>query len=160
MTLNCSDDIKLEKSFKHIFLYGLFLILPKKITKTYLMLSILAFIYNIRNKQFDCYNLDTDKLKYMLHVTLNNEVLLLPSFTYHWFWNQSLLNETIFTNNEDITIGQLLQSETLMLHHLNSFSNKLIEKIPPVLKFKLNLYNKSNKLVFKHDIIRATVYNF
>ncbi len=150
----------INKDFRYWIMYFLFMTMPKNVVKTYIVMSLLAFIYSVKNKTFECNNLDTDKLKLLLKNTMNNEVLLLPAYTYHWMWDNSVLDEEVKFKEETFTVRQLLTDKEVMIQHLGGLADLLINHIPKSIRFKLGFTSVVTRNNFKHDLIRTIVYNY
>lgn len=147
--------------FKDLLLYSILLILPQRYSRSYLVLSFLAFVYRHKHKQFKCENIDVAKLNYLLDVSLNNDILLLPNY-YHWIWKNDLLNQQIEDRETKckLLVQDVLKNDKAVIHHLRQMADKLISDIPCVFKIKLWLYDTKNKTNLKNDLVYSLMYNF
>lgn len=149
-----------SKGFKHYLMCAAFLMLPQKVTKVYLVLALAAFIYHVRSKKFEYWNVNVGELQSLLNVSMNNEVLLLPSRTYHWIWNDSILDEKIKYLDEELSVRDILTDKQLMVHHLQGLSQKFLEKVPKALLYKLKMKEEQSRVLMRHDFARTIAYNF
>lgn len=171
---NCSDFELYEvlkkykvndNTFKESFLKKLlfqitFLFLPKRVLKIYLALSFLAFISSVKNKPFSIQYLNKEKISYILDITLNDDILIIPTFTFNWTWNKNILEETIIYHDKQFKLKDFILDDRLFVHHTHAIANIFTEKLPKIFKFKLNLKNKRIRTAFEHLLIKNAIHSF
>ena len=145
---------RLTISLCKTFTIGLFFVLPKRVTSTFVSLSILALIFNIRKNDLKETVVCEQRFKELISVSFTEDVLLLPQHTVNWFWSESFLNETVaIENDRPVTLKEAILDNTLLHKHLRPVIRKLTSNIPSLLKRKLNLNVPSEKIKFNHDVI-------
>lgn len=142
--------------YKNLTLF-VFFILPAKVSNIFISLSILSLIYNVRNIDIKEYPISTDKFKTLLNVSFNEEIMLLPQYTVHWFWKESFLDENIQLGNSNVTIREALQKDEFLYTHLRAITDHLINNIPSLLKYKLNLKDTKSRLIVKHNVMTLLI---
>lgn len=143
--------------YKNITLF-VFFILPSKVSNIFVSLSILSLIYNVRNIDIKEHPISTDKFKTLLNVSFNEEIMLLPQYTVHWFWKESFLEERIQLGTSNVTIREALQKDEFLFTYLRTVTDHLVNNIPSLLKYKLNLNDLKNRLVIKHNIMNLIIH--
>jgi len=136
----------------------LFIILPNKVSKIFVSLSIVSLICNVRNIDIKEFNIKYDKFKTLLNVTFNEEIMLLPNYTVSWFWEDSFLNSPIILKDRKYTIKEVLQNDNLLYSNLKTIIEVLLEHIPTPLKLKLHINNTNKNLEIKHNVINLISY--
>jgi len=145
---------RLTISLCKTFTIGLFFVLPKRVTSTFVSLSILALIFNIRKNDLKETVVCEQRFKELINVSFTEDVLLLPQHTVNWFWSESFLNETVaIENNNLFTLKEVILDDALLHKHLRVVTRKLINNIPSLLKRKLKLNSPSEKMKFRHDVV-------
>lgn len=142
--------------YKNLTLF-VFFILPAKVSNIFISLSILSLIYDVRNIDIKEYPISTDKFKTLLNVSFNEEIMLLPQYTVHWFWKESFLDENIQLGNSNVTIREALQKDEFLYTHLRAITDHLINNIPSLLKYKLNLKDTKSRLIVKHNVMTLLI---
>lgn len=142
--------------YKNLTLF-VFFILPAKVSNIFISLSILSLIYDVRNIDIKEYPISTDKFKTLLNVSFNEEIMLLPQYTVHWFWKESFLNENIRLGNSNVTIREALQKDEFLYTHLRAITDHLVNHIPSLLKYKLNLKDTKSRLIVKHNVMTLLI---
>lgn len=144
---------------KQIMLFSLF-ILPKKLTCIYVNLSILALIYHIKNKEFNCNTINTEKFKELLDLTLNEDILLLPNYTYNWIWSDSILHLHLHLADKEILLIDAIKDESIFHTYTKDIVNELLINLPKMFKIKLGLGKYVNDIVMKNKVMNSVIYNF
>lgn len=142
--------------YKNLTLF-VFFILPAKVSNIFISLSILSLIYDVRNIDIKEYPISTDKFKTLLNVSFNEEIMLLPQYTVHWFWKESFLDENIQLGNSNVTIREALQKDEFLYTHLRAITDHLVNHIPSILKYKLNLKDTKSRLIVKHNVMTLLI---
>lgn len=143
--------------YKNITLF-LFFILPSKVSNIFVSLSILALIHDVRHVGFKHNKISEDKFNNLLHISFNEEIMLLPSYTLHWFWKEDFLNHQITIDQRQLTLKEAIENDEILYKHLRYITDLLIENIPSILRFKLDLGCVKSKLTFKHNIMNLLMY--
>ena len=138
---------------------GLFLLLPAKVTKVFISLSILALVYEIKCINYKEKQLNAEKFKNLLDVSFNEDIMLLPSYTVHWFWKDKLLNKEIKVDGVTMLLKDLIFNDKLLFKHLRFVIDILLENIPDILKFKLNLSDTQERLAVRHNVMNLLIYS-
>lgn len=131
----------------------LFLILPVKVTKVFLELSIALLITNVRGEKTveRCFNVD--KFSLLLNTTYNKDILALPSYTLSWFWTDQCLGSVVHLQEGDFTLREALRDEKLLKHNLGTVANEILIKLPYLIKLKLHLADKKARLNVRHSLV-------
>ena len=137
---------------------GIFLFLPSKVANVFVSLSILSLIYNVRNIDLKKDYYTQDKFKKLLNVSVNEEIMLLPKYTLHWFWKEKLLDKTYTIGTEVLTLREALINDKVLFHHLRYIVDILLDSIPYMLKVKLNLKDFKENLIVKHNVITLLIH--
>ena len=137
---------------------ALFFILPVRVASVFVSLSILALIYELKNIDIKKKNFNEDKLNQLLKLSFSEEIMTLPSYTVHWFWNDKLLNKEIAIDGERMTLKDIIQNDNILYKNLRYVTDILLENIPKSLKFKLNLTETKDRLVVKHNVMNLLIY--
>lgn len=154
-----------EKTFKKSFLKQLmfefiFVMLPKKVLYTYLTLALSAFIYKVRNVSFNVKNINVKKISKLLKVTLNNDILLIPYFTYKWIWDESILEQEIIYHDIKFKLKDFLLDSHLFMYHSHAVINIFLNSLPFLYKLKLGFYREKNKIYTKNLFTKNLLYTF
>ncbi len=152
------SDYITNRIYKQITLF-LFFILPNIITKTFINLSILAVIYDIRNVTFSTDHLNTDKIRSLLQISVSEEILLLPGYTIHWFWNDSFLNTVTTVHGKDITLRELIINNELFFTHLRTIIDLFVANLPNLLKIKMGLMKARNRIEVKKNLMHIILHS-
>ena len=142
---------------KHLTL-ALFFILPMRVAATFVSLSILALIYDLKKIDVKRKNFNEDKLNQLLKISFSEEIMTLPSYTVHWFWNENILSKPLEIDNQTFTLRDVIRNDNLLYKNLRHVTDILLENIPKSLKFKLNLTEAKDRLVVKHNVMNLLMY--
>ena len=106
-------DCKLNSqklSFKNKLLRSLmifiFFTLPSKISKIFVTLNILAFIYYLNNRKLNMDNINKENMYKFFHTYISEDILLLPNFTYDWIFDEDFLYKEIYINKNKYHINK------------------------------------------------------
>lgn len=155
----CINTVSLlNKFYKHLTLF-LFFILPSKIANIFINLSIIAIIYDIRNITFNIEKINADKVHNLLKVTVSEEILLLPNYTIHWFWDENFLNTKTVINNQEYTLKEIIKDSTLFFGHLRLVIEMFIDHLPHSMKLKLGVTNTKKRIMVKHNLMNILIYS-
>ena len=144
---------RLARMFYKNLTMMLFLILPMRVTKVFLELSIALLVVDIRGEKAVDKCFDMDKFNRLLNISYNKDILALPSYTLSWFWSDSSLDSVVRLQEGDFTLREALRNNTLLHHNLGTISNAIISRLPYLIKLKLGLSKKRYRLSVKHDLV-------
>jgi len=147
----------LEKFYKYLTIL-IFFILPSRISYIFTSLSIVSIIFYLRGKSIDLDNIDKERIKEFLHITLKQEVILLPNYTLHWFWDKEFLEKQITIDGKKVTIKEAVKDDEIFNHHKQYIIELFVNYLPKLLKLKLHLNTKLEHIRFKNNIIRTILY--
>ena len=148
----------LSKFYKFLTLV-LFFIFPVRLALTFINLSILAIVYDVRNISFNKDKINTDKIHKLLKIAINEEILLFPNYTINWFWSEEFLNSKAETEQGVFTLRELISNPELCSKHLRLVVDMFIDHLPKSLKFKLGVQNIKNRIFIKHNIMTVLTYS-
>jgi len=157
LNLHADNNTMLNKFYKNLTLV-LFFILPSKIANIFINLSIVATIYHIRNLNFTSEQLDYTKIQKVLKVTINEEILLLPNYTIHWFWDENFLSTKVTIDQKDYALKEIIQDTPLFFSHMRLVIGLFLDHLPASLKFKLGVSKTHKRLEVKHNIMNLLIY--
>lgn len=158
-----TSDIKHTPSGIAVTLYkaitlAIFFILPKKVSRVFVSLSVLALIYQIRKVDFRTHHIDCDKFTKLLKISFNEEVMVLPNHTVNWFWKKELLDKPMVFGGQRMTLRQAILSDDVLFKHLRLITSVLLNNIHGVLKFKLGLRKTKERLAIRHNVVSLLIY--
>lgn len=142
-----------SRLLKHLTI-GLFLILPSRVSKIFISLSMLSLIYHLRNKTYEKNIVDDSKLRTLLNFSFDSEVMKLPSYTVHWFWSDSFLSDKIDIRGEIITIEKAITTDEIFRRNYKTIIDALLSNTPRGLYRKLGLSDNRNRLIYKQSLFR------
>lgn len=157
---NFNSEIFKETFLKKFLFEIIFLFLPVRILKIYITLSLIALFSNIKNIPFTINNLNKEKLSSLLKITFNEDILIIPGYTFVWLWKEDLLNEIIEINGQQFLFKDFILNDKLFLAHTHMVIDKIIDKLPRIFKFKLGLLNRKNYLHFRNSLTKNVIYSF
>lgn len=133
---------------------GLFYILPARVSKIFISLSMLSLIYHIRNTILDKTVVDDTKLRTLLHFSFDHELMKLPSYTVHWFWTDKFLNKKITIRGNEMSVAQAIADDETLHSNYKRIIDVLLSNTPRCLHKKLGLQDNMNRLVYKQSLFR------
>lgn len=133
---------------------GLFYILPSRVSKIFISLSMLSLIYHVRNTVVDKNLIDDSKLRDLLDFSFDYELMKLPEYTVHWFWSDSFLNEKINIRGDEISIAEAIVDSSILHSNYKRIIDALLSNVPKTLYRKLGLDSNQNRLVYKQSLLR------
>lgn len=142
----------LIRFYKSITLF-LFLLLPEKVTRTFLELSLVALITNTRGACTPEHCFDVEKLTQLLKNEAWLDLMDLPNYTLTWFWTEESLQEVIEVRRQRKELRALLADDELTRKNLNTITSELLERLPYLMKLKLRLNDKRKRLEIRHAIV-------
>ena len=131
----------------------LFLVLPVKVTKVFLELSIALLITEVRGEKAaeQCFNIG--KFNRLLNTAYDKDILALPSYTLSWFWSERSLNGVVHLREGDFTLREALSNDNLLRYNLGAVANEIMVRLPYILKVKLRLADKRARLHIRHNLV-------
>jgi hypothetical protein len=103
------------------------------------------------------YTIDGNKFKSMLSINYNEELMLLPKHTVKWFWSDEFLEKPITLVNGTVKIKEALGDNKYLIRNPRTIVRRLLDNIPYILKYKLNLKDVSNRLAIEHNVIKLFI---
>lgn len=137
---------------------AIFFILPKKVSRIFVSLSVLALIYQIRKVDFRTHHIDCDKFTKLLKISFNEEVMVLPNHTVKWFWKEEFLDKPMVFGGQRMTLRQAILTDEVLFKHLRLITSILLGNIHGVLKFKLGLRKTRERLAINHNVVNLLIY--
>ena len=137
----------------------LFFFLPARVANTFLSLSILALIDDIRHIDYKDHYVDSHKFKELMHITFDDEIMMLPQYTVNWIWKEKLLNQEIVLDGKNMSVRQVLANDRMFIKHVNTVFDLLMSNIPALLKLKLNLSNVKEKILIKNRVMNMVLHD-
>ena len=148
----------LDKLYKNLTLF-LFFILPAKITNIFVNLSIIAVIYDIRNTTLSKGNINTDKIQHLLHISISEEILLLPNYTMHWFWDENFLNTKTVIHDQEYILKDIIKDSELFFRNMRNVIDLFVNHLPNTLKLKIGANKKTNRIMIRHNLMNILIYS-
>lgn len=142
-----------SRLLKHLTI-GLFLILPARVSKIFISLSMLSLIYHIRDESYQKTIIDDSKLRTLLNCSFDNEMMKLPSYTVHWFWSEGFLTEKVKIRGQELTIEEAISNDEIFHRNYKTIIDTLLSNTPKGLYHKLGLSKNKNRLLYKQSLFR------
>lgn len=133
----------------------LFFLLPVRLSKVFVNLSIVMLVFNVRRQVIQHDDLTMKRLSHMLKIHLDDSVLMLPGKTCQWYWPDEVLDKAIAVGERTLTLRTMIQNNAEFIKHRGLIVNTLIDYLPKSLNFKLKLGELQNRLLLKHNITNA-----
>lgn len=137
---------------------AVFLILPNKVSSIFVSLSILSLIYDVRKIDIKECPIADEKFKTLLKVSFNEDIMLFPQHTVHWFWCDQYLDKKIQIKGNNMSIRQALEDNNILFSNLRVIVEELLQNIPPALKYKLGFRITKKKLEVKHTVMNLLIH--
>ena len=137
---------------------AIFFILPKRVSRVFVSLSVLALIYQIRKVDYRTHHIDCEKFTKLLKISFNEEVMVLPSHTVNWFWKKELLDKPMMFGGQVMTLREAITKDEILFKHLRLITSVLLSNIHGVLKLKLRLRNTRERLQINHNVVSLLIY--
>lgn len=131
----------------------LFLILPVRVTRVFLELSVALLVTEIRGlgSVENCF--DVNKFNKLLKMNYDKEVLELPSYTLSWFWTPEVLGQTVILQEGKYTLREALMDNALLKHNLRTVTSAIMRNLPFLMRLKLRLNEPKSKLSVRHEVM-------
>lgn len=158
-------DCKLNSqklSFKNKLLRSLmifiFFTLPSKISKIFVTLNILAFIYYLNNRKLNMDNINKENMYKFFHTYISEDILLLPNFTYDWIFDEDFLYKEIYINKNKYYIKDIITNENLIKENKEVIIDNFLDQLPKLLKIKLHLKDQIERYRLRKQISNVLVF--
>lgn len=145
-----------SRMYKRLTL-ALFFILPARLSKVFVNLSIIMLVFKVRQETLQDYDLTMKRIGRMLDVLLNDKVLMLPGRTCQWYWPDEVLDKPMKVDGVVCSLRSMMKDNTTFLKHRGLIVNTLIDNLPKSLSFKLKMNDLNNRLLLKHNITHAVL---
>lgn len=131
----------------------LFLILPVRVTRVFLELSVALLVTEIRGygSVESCF--DVNKFNKLLKMNYDKEILELPSYTLSWFWTPDILSQTVVLQEGKYTLKEALKDNDLLKHNLRTITSTIMRNLPFLMRFKLRLGEVKSRLSVRHEVM-------
>lgn len=159
--MNNTASLQSESNFSNrlykMFTSGLFFILPVRLSKVLVNLSIIMLVFKVRQETILDYDLTMKRIGRMLQVQLNDKVLLLPGQTCRWYWPDEVLDRVMTVGDVTSSLRDMMKDNASLIRHRGLIINTLIDHLPKSLVIKLKMNDLQNRLLLKHNITRAVM---
>lgn len=149
-------------SFKNKLLRSLmifiFFTLPSKISKIFVTLNILAFIYYLNNRKLNMDNINKENMYKFFHTYISEDILLLPNFTYDWIFDEEFLYKEIYINKNKYYIKDIITNENLIKENKEIIIDNFLDQLPKLLKIKLHLKDQIERYRLRKQISNVLVF--
>lgn len=149
-------------SFKNKLLRSLmifiFFTLPSKISKIFVTLNILAFIYYLNNRKLNMDNINKENIYKFFHTYISEDILLLPNFTYDWIFDEEFLYKEIYINKNKYYIKDIITNENLIKENKEIIIDNFLDQLPKLLKIKLHLKDQIERYRLRKQISNVLVF--
>lgn len=145
--------VKSSTILQKYLMLSLFIILPRKVTKIFVSLSIIAIIYKVKSISVSDKPFDSKKFTRLLHVGFNEDIMTLPTYCTNWFWTEDILCKTYCIDNKILTFREIIEDDELLYPNIRFVVDTLLLYIPKSIKYKLRLSEVKNRLRIKHNVI-------
>ena len=146
-----------NKVLKFVTLF-LFYLLPSRISKIFVSLSIISAIFDIRKDGSYRSEETVERIGKVLRVHLTENILLLPEQTLGWYWSKEFFDIQLCVDSKSITIREAILNKEFFNKNKNLILNKMLDALPSSMKNKLGLSEKENRDTIKFDIFNAFEY--
>ena len=136
------------RSVKKYITIGLFFILPRKLTETFLRISV-VLVLKETNKQDERGIMNVDRFRNFLTVNYEEDVVALPNYTLDWFWGDDFLDKTLVVRGRELKICDALSDGEIIRQNIGLISDSLISELPLLLRIKLGMFHGKNRSYFR-----------
>ncbi len=131
----------------------LFFILPSRLARVFISLSILAMIYDVKHYNYQDHPVNKDQFNRLLRLTFDEEIMMLPTYTMRWLWEDNFLDSQIKVNGNYLSLKHAITSKTVFATHKCVIVNKFLVDAPPLIKLKLGLMDRVNRVAIKNNVV-------
>lgn len=146
-------------SFYKNMTLGLFFILPAKVSSIFVSLSILVLIYDLKSIDFVNRQINEEKFNALLKISFHEDVLLLPSYTMHWFWKKELLQTEVQLGDKVLTLQEAIMDNSILFRYPRFITNVLLQNLPRSMRYKLKIKETKEQLEIKHNVMKLLMYS-
>lgn len=136
----------------------IFFTLPSKISKIFITLNILAFIYYLNNRKLNMDNINKENIYKFFHTYISEDILLLPNFTYNWIFDEEFLYKEIYINKNKYYIKDIITNENLIKENKEVIIDNFLDQLPKLLKIKLHLKDQIERHRLRKQISNVLVF--
>lgn len=136
----------------------IFFTLPSKISKIFVTLNILAFIYYLNNRKLNMDNINKENMYKFFHTYISEDILLLPNFTYNWIFDEEFLYKEIYINKNKYYIKDIITNENLIKENKEIIIDNFLDQLPKLLKIKLHLKDQIERYRLRKQISNVLVF--
>lgn len=154
MSPSTTVPVTLKHRFLKNFTVWVFFLLPSKIARVFVKLSLISMIAESRNKDLASNEETFLKIGHILNVNLSKEVMLLPMRTYKWYWGDDILEIPLSDQAGALSVRQAIQDNKTLMENRNKVFDFLLDSLPTVMRIKLGLYETRNRLAINHDLCK------
>jgi len=158
-SISNNQELSIKNKILRCLMIYIFFILPSKISKLFVILNIIAFIYHINNKKLDINNINKENIYRFFHTYISEDILLLPNFTYNWIYNENFLKKEIYINRNKYCLKDIILNKKLIIEYQEIIIEKFLEELPNLLKIKLKIKDQIEKIILKRQISQILVYS-
>ena len=134
--------------------FSLFFILPQRLTSTFVGLSLLSLMYQLRNQSLDKDEPRIERINQLLNVHVDEGILILPKKTLTWYWGNEVINSKLTTvRGRQLTVREILLNNDTLTRNRTMVVNHLLGSLPPAIQIKLKLNNPQNRIKIKHTMM-------
>ena len=159
--MNNTVSVKPESNFSSrmykCLTSALFFILPVRLSKVLVNLSIIMLVFKVRQETILDHDLTMKRIGRMLRVHLNDKVLMLPGRTCQWYWPDEVLDRPMSVDGATSSLRVMMKDNTTFIRHRGLIVNTLIDNLPKSLAIKLKMNDLHNRLLLKHNITHAVM---
>ena len=147
-----------NKVLKAITLF-LFFLLPSRISRIFVSLSIISAIYTIREDSSYTDRNVIDRIGEILKVHLTDQILLLPQQTLSWYWTPAFFDNCMLqVNGRTLTIREAITDKDDFVKYRNQILNCMLDALPKSFQRKLKLSDRTARMDIKQNIFNAVAY--
>ena len=136
----------------------IFYVLPSRVSRIFVSLSIIGVIFNIRQDSSYKDKNVIDRIGEILKIHLTDNVLLLPQQTLSWYWTAEFFSREFTVDGRTLTIKQAIENKQDFLRYRNSVLNAMLDALPKTIQRRVKLSNQDARLSIKHNIVAAFMY--
>lgn len=140
------------------FTLALFFILPSRLTRVFVSLSIISLIFTLRDSQLSDDSRTVERVGKMLNLHLSESVLMLPQHTCHWYWSQDVIDSRIPMQDGSLSLREMVSNTEQFMKHRQTVLTYLLDALPRSIAVKLELDKPESRLHLKHNITSALMY--
>ena len=144
---------KLLVSIQKNLTLGLFFVLPTRVSRIFVSLSILAMIYDIREYTYNDHPVDQKKFNELMRMSFNEDIMALPSYTMHWFWRPDFLDTSVTFDGVGMTLKQAILNRDVFLKNRCAIINQFLVEAPKLIQTKLKLDRIKNRRVIENNVV-------